>query len=165
MRVKPLGFRLAFLLALVGIGIPLADRFLQQAVAGGRSDAEVKVNALVGKVDAAGKQQITVTLDINKGWHIYANPVGNADFEPAKTVVSLKTAAKPEEVKVIYPKGTVHQDKLIGEFAVYENRVQIQVNVRRAPGDTGPLELSVRFQACHDKGVCLPPATVKRTVK
>ncbi len=130
------------------------------AQAGGRSDAEVKVQAAGTKPDANGQQVITITLDINKGWHIYANPVGNEDFEQARTVVTVKTAAKPEAVKIHYPPGKLYKDKSLGQFAVYENRVQIMAQLQRAPGDAGPVEVSVRFAACSDMNLCLPPATV-----
>ncbi len=165
MRVPkhPLGLALASL-ALLVIGALLLGRGLCPAAwAGGRSDAEVKVQAAGTKPDATGQQVITITLDINKDWHIYANPVGNEDFEQARTLVSVKAAAKPEEVKVHYPPGKVYKDKSLGQFLVYENRVQIQAHLRRAPGDTSPVEVTIRFSACRDK-LCLPPATVKRTV-
>src|SRR5438876_602600 len=57
--------------------------------AGGKSDEEVKVAVAASKLDDAGKQVVTLTLTINKGWHIYANPVGNEDLAPAATLVKL----------------------------------------------------------------------------
>ena len=40
--------------------------------AGGKSDSEVKITALINKRDDNGKQILTVTLLHNKGWHTYA---------------------------------------------------------------------------------------------
>ena len=39
----------------------------------------------------------------------------------------------------------------------------IKATVKRAKGDTSPLEVSVKFQACDEK-MCLLPATVKVAV-
>lgn len=138
---------------------------LGSADAGGKkSDAEVKVTVEAAKPDGAGKQVITVHLDINKGWHVYSNPVGNDDLAEARTEVKVSGKTKPESVKIDYPKGHIINDKIVGKYGVYEDKVAIKATVQRAAGDTGPLEVSVKFQACNDKGSCLFPATVKKTV-
>ncbi len=136
-----------------------------EAGGGKKSDSEVKVSAKAGKPDDAGKQVVTVTLAINKGWHVYANPVGNADLRSSQTVITVSAKEKLDQVKVAYPPGKVINDKLVGDYRTYEDKVDIVATVQRARGDAGPLEVSVRFMACHDKGVCLLPATVKLTVK
>ena len=58
---------------------------------------------------------------------------------------------------------SVIDDKVLGKYRVYEGKVTIKAAVRRAKGDTSPLEVSVKLQACDDKQ-CLLPATIKRTV-
>jgi len=144
------------LLSLCGLGTSL--------VAGGKkSDAEVKVSATAGKIDPAGLQIVTVTLDINKGWHIYANPVGNDDLGSAQTVLTVKAAAKPAVVTVMYPPGKVKEDKIVGNYNYYQDKIVLKASVKRASGDTSPLELNVRFQACN-KNQCLLPAQVKLTI-
>src|SRR6266478_3541233 len=76
------------------------------AHAGGKgSDSEVKVSAAAAKPDAAGKQIVTVTLLHNKGWHTYANPVGNDDFDNNKTLITVFAKGKPVDAKVEYPPG------------------------------------------------------------
>jgi DsbC/DsbD-like thiol-disulfide interchange protein len=136
---------------------------LRSAWAGGKkSDAEVKVDVEAAKPEG-GKQVITVKLDINKGWHIYGNPVGNETLEAAQTVVNVTGKNKPASVKVDYPKGHTVEDKVVGKYTSYEGKIEIRATVERAPGDTEPLTVGVRFQAC-DKNSCLFPATVKRTV-
>lgn len=138
---------------------------LGTAHAGGKkSDAEVKVNVEAAKPDNAGKLVITIQLDINKGWHIYSNPVGNDDLAGAQTEVKVGGKTKPASVKIDYPKGHVIDDKVLGKYGVYEDKVAIKATVQRADGDTGPLEVSIKFQACNDKGSCLFPATVRKTV-
>jgi DsbC/DsbD-like thiol-disulfide interchange protein len=120
-----------------------------------KSDSEVKVKAVAGPAEG-GKKTIKLTLDISKGWHVYANPVGNEDLTNAQTVVEVKANGKPVAAKVDYPRGKVHKDKLVGDYQIYENTVTIPVQVA-APG---PVEISVRVQAC-DARKCLLPATVK----
>jgi hypothetical protein len=127
-----------------------------------KSDAVVKVKATADKPGADGKQTLTITLDIERPWHLYANPVGNEDFASAQTTISVSARAKPEDVKIDYPPGKLLKDPA-GDFKVYEGQVTIKAHLRRARGDTGPLEVSVKLQACNDKS-CLLPATVKVTV-
>src|SRR5262245_55845055 len=131
---------------------------------GKKSDAEVKVTVEAAKPEGAGKQIVTVHLDINRGWHVYSNPVGNEDLAAAQTEVKVSGKTKPASVKIDYPKGQIIDDKVLGKYGVYEDKVSIKATVQRADGDTGPLDVSVKFQACNDKGSCLFPATVKKTV-
>lgn len=130
---------------------------------GKKSDSEVKIAAVASKVDASGNQLVSITLDINKGWHAYANPVGNADLRPSQTVVKFAKVS-PENVKIAYPEGKLHEDKILGDYKVYEGRVNIKAAVRRAAGDAGPLEVAITIQVCNEK-TCLLPATVKLAVK
>lgn len=156
-RLVPFGL---FLGAALAAGLTLGS-----ASAGGKkSDAEVKVSVQATKPDDAGKFVITVQLDINKGWHIYSNPVGNDDLAAAQTIVKVSGKTKPASVKIDYPKAHVIDDKVLGKYGVYEDRVAIKAIVQRAAGDTGPLDVSVKFQACNDKGSCLFPATVIKSV-
>jgi DsbC/DsbD-like thiol-disulfide interchange protein len=136
-----------------------------EAGGGKKSDSEVKVSAKAAKPDETGKQTITITMVINKGWHIYANPVGNPDLRSSQTVITVTAKEKLNQVKVDYPVGKVVNDKLVGNYRTYEGKVDIRATVQRARRDAGPLEVSVRFMACHEKGVCLLPATVKLNVK
>jgi hypothetical protein len=128
-----------------------------------KSDAVVKVSASADKPSADGKQTVSVVLAHDPGWHTYANPVGQEDLANAQTTVSVSAKAKLEDVKIEYPPGKVVKDKLVGDYKVYEEKTTIKAVVKRAAGDTGPLEVTVKFQACTDKQ-CLLPSTVKLTV-
>jgi uncharacterized protein len=132
-----------------------------QAV-GKRSDAVVKVKAAASALGVDGKQTVTVTLDVDKGWHIYANPVENDMLTSIQTVVSINAQTKPADVKVTYPAGKLHDDKK-DKFYFYDGKVTILVQVQRAAGDVGPLEATIRFCACDDSS-CLSPATKKITL-
>jgi DsbC/DsbD-like thiol-disulfide interchange protein len=130
---------------------------------GKKSDSVVKATATATKPDADGNQVVTVTLAHDSGWHTYANPVGQDDLANAQTVVTVNAKTKPEDVKVEYPAGKLIKDKVVGDYKVYDDKVTIKAVVKRAKGDTSPLEVSVKFQACTDKQ-CLVPATVKLMV-
>lgn len=131
------------------------------AQAAKKSDAVVKINATAGEPGPDGKQVVTLTLKIDKPWHLYANPVP-PEFPGIPTEVKVEKV-KPEDVKVDYPPGKLVKDAVVGDYKVYEDQVTIKATVQRARGDRSPLELSVRVQACTDKQ-CLLPATVKLTV-
>lgn len=125
-----------------------------------KSDSKVKATAVAGKLDATGKQVITLTLDIEKGWHLYANPVGNEDFAGNKTEVVVKGAVNPDATKVAYPKGDPY--KQAGQsFMIYEHQIRIPILVQRT--EKGSVDLFIRVNACSegDNGVCLPGGTVK----
>ena len=36
------------------------------------------------KLDADGKQTVAITIQIDKGWHIYANPVDDNSLRPPR---------------------------------------------------------------------------------
>ncbi len=125
---------------------------------GKKSDSVVKVKAKLDKAPA-GKAVVVLTLDIQPGWHLYANPVGLEDLESSQVVVKFANAA----AKIEYPVGKVITDVTLGNYNVYEDTVAIRATIDRAAGDTSPIEITVRLQACDAK-TCLPPATVKVSV-
>src|SRR5205823_5968613 len=66
------------------------------------SDKVVKISATADKPDDAGNQTVTITVEIDKPWHIYANPVGNDMLAPVQTKVTFKDV---EDAKITYPPG------------------------------------------------------------
>src|SRR5262249_53905480 len=82
----------------------------------------------------------------DRPWHVYANPVANDMLKSVQTTV--KFLSKVDEVKIEYPAGKVVKDTTTGDYKTYEGKVTIKATVRRAKGDTGPLSLSVKIQAC-----------------
>src|SRR6266446_5939304 len=148
---------LACLLALESIQPELAGQ------GANKSAAKVKATATADKPAADGKQVVTITLTVDKGWHAYANPVGLQDLADAQTSVTVTGKGKPEVIKIDYPQGKLVKDKVVGDYKVYEDKVEITATVRRAKGDTTPLDVAVKLQVCNEK-TCLPPATVKLSV-
>jgi uncharacterized protein len=130
---------------------------------GQEKNSEVKVSASAEKPDANGNQVIRITLDIEKGWHAYANPVDNEDLASVQTTVKITGKNPLEKVGTEYPQGKLVVDPA-GNHRVYEGKVTIKATVTRAKGDTDPLQVTVKYQACNDK-TCKPPATAKLEVK
>ncbi len=105
---------------------------------------------------------VTLTLAIDKGWHLYANPVGLDELVPVQTVVSVKAKGALDNVKINYPAGKKVKDKDVGDYMVYEDKAVLVVHVTRAKGDDSPLELTVKIQAC-DASTCRLPSELKLT--
>ena len=129
----------------------------------GTSDPHVKVSAVGTEPDKSGKQIVTITLLLDKGWQCWANPCG-VEMEGMKsleTEVSFASKIKPIFAKIAYPAGTVI-DSVIGKYNVYEQKVEINAVVWRAKDDPGPLEACVRYTSKHEiTGHCQIPRTVK----
>jgi thiol:disulfide interchange protein len=147
------------LLLLVG-GLLVAAPVLAQAT---KSDSVVKAKVTADK-PVGGKQVVTITLEIDPKYHLYANPVGNPDFEASQVKVDVSSARKLESVKIDYPPGKLKKDATAGDYKEYKGKVTIKANVQRAKDDTGPLTVSIKIQACDDSK-CLFPSTIKKTVE
>jgi DsbC/DsbD-like thiol-disulfide interchange protein len=143
----------------LGLALGAADQ------GGDKKPSHAKLSASVTKADKDGKQVVTIKMKIDDKWHAYANPVQNEDFESIRTTVDVKSANKLQDVKVAYPEGKKTLDKLIGTYFVYEGEVEFKATIRRAAGDSGPLEVKVNFSLCNDKEGCLPVESVVMEVK
>src|SRR5215468_9253111 len=91
----------AFALAVLALVLPVH-------AAGEKSDSKVKATAKASAIKD-GKQTVTITIDIEKDWYIYANPVKAEDFEDNKTRVMIKAKEKID-ADILYPTGKVKQD-------------------------------------------------------
>jgi Flp pilus assembly protein CpaB len=136
------------------------------AEAGGKSDTKVKATATATTPDKDGKQIVTVTLDIEKGWYIYANPVGLKGQEDNQTVVAF--AAKEKVTAAVkYPEGvvktTTDEKKQEVRYRAYVGQVVLQAQLQRTAGDKSPLQISIDVNACSSN-TCLLPGVVKLTV-
>lgn len=153
MITRPLFGTAVVLAAVLGVaGLDTAAR------ASEKSDSKVKLDVKADKPGADGTQVVTVKLDIEEDWHLYANPVNNELLETGATKVKFLAGEKALEAKVEYPKGKRVTEA--GEaYDIYEGRVTIKATVQR-PKD-GPVKLQIKVQACSDKTKkCLLPATV-----
>ncbi|MFO0918571.1 MAG: protein-disulfide reductase DsbD family protein [Planctomycetaceae bacterium] len=127
-----------------------------------KDQVKAKVFLSVDKLPAGGKCKFLVILDVEKGWHINANPPEPDNMIPTQVTVASKVDLKQAETK--YPTGK----KLVVEVfpepvSVYEGEVEIRGEIdvpAAAGGKTDDLEFQIRYQACNDK-TCLPPKTLK----
>jgi len=122
----------------------------------------VAATGTLGEPDKDGKRALTVTLKLQKPWHIYANPVEYDDLELAKTTVDVFADGKKLASKIEYPKGIAEKDKKGEEYRVYEGEVVIKGTV--TVKDAKELEIRIKVQAC-EKDRCLLPATIAIPVK
>jgi Disulphide bond corrector protein DsbC len=149
----------------------LASACVWVVLAGGPADAQdaqtsasvVKVTAKAGKPDDQGRVEVTITLDIDEDYFLFANPAGNETFELSQTKVRLKKGEEErvKDLEVEYPQGKERVDRVIGDYRVYEGRVQIKARFTPPAGQKEPVTLQVKLTAFNDKRfACLPWAVV-----
>jgi thiol:disulfide interchange protein len=126
-----------------------------------KSDSVVKVEVAAGKIEN-DKQTVTLTLIIEKEWHLYAHEIGQENLAIAAEV-TISGQTKPQTVKISYPPGKLKEDNAVGDHYIYEGKAVIQANVQRVKGDTGPLKATIKLQACSsgESATCLPASTVE----
>jgi len=125
------------------------------------SSDKVRLNLAEGGKALIGETgEIILTLDIEPGWHVNANPASMEFLIP--TVVNSSVNGQALEIPTQYPRGRV-SDIVLGDTAleVYDDGASIRL---RPDGKqiavlekVGRLEMIVRAQACSDEGVCLAP--------
>ncbi len=124
----------------------------------------MKVRATATAPDDAGKQRVTVTLELDKRLQIYANHVENVDFEAARTRMTLKVAGESVPAEFQYPKGVKKMLTGIDTFWIYVGKVTFEATVQRKVGDSAPLEVAVWMSGHLDESICLLPGVVRLTV-
>jgi len=127
-----------------------------------KDQVKAKVFLSVDKLPAGGKCQFVVILDVEKGWHINANPPEPDNMIPTQVTVASKVDLK--QLETTYPAGKKLAVEVFPEpVSVYEGQVEIRGEIEvptGAGGKTDDLEFQIRYQACNDK-TCLPPKTMK----
>ena len=154
--------RIGWLMALAGLLIPTTTSGNAQQ-SPRRSDSVVKAGATASRPDVHGVQVISIDLEIEKGWWIYANPVNHDKefLDPARTKVVIKTKMKSLS-SVKYPGGRTLKDEF-DRFDVFEGKLKIEATVKRAAGDTGPLDIEIHVNA-FNRSLLLVPGVVRLTV-
>jgi uncharacterized protein len=136
----------------------LSTRLAEQ-VKNPKSSADVvKADLSVGSL-ADGLEKYYVRITVAKGWHVYANPVGNDKLAESATVVELRADGEKLSIHYpTYPKGTEKKGEL-GDYKVYEGGVSVLVEVAYDTVKDKKMSARVTVVACNDK-VCLAPATI-----
>ena len=118
----------------------------------------LKAKPAASKLVTPGKAfTVTISLEIEKPFHIQSNPP-KENYIP--TELKLDAIKGFKAGKVTYPKATettIGGDKL----TVYEGKVEVKIEVTPdksvKPGKY-PLSFTLSYQGCNDK-VCYPPST------
>jgi hypothetical protein len=129
----------------------------------------VRIEGSLSRADLSPGEPVDliVTLRIDKGWHINANPAS----EPFLVPTAVEVAVEGGELTFTpqYPEGkiiTIGPEK--DRVSVYDGHVTLHaelVPVRLPPGSKeGRLSVSVQAQACNDTGRCLAPATIRTEI-
>ena len=128
-----------------------------------RSDSVVKIKANLDDKAPAGKAVVVLHLEIEPGWHLYANPPDHEDLGDSQLVVKVVGS---NAAKIEYPSGKLVNDKFLGKFKKYDEKIEVRAIVERKAGDNAPIHLTISLQSCSDSAplICLPPAVVKVTV-
>jgi uncharacterized protein YyaL (SSP411 family) len=125
--------------------------------------ASARLTGEPGTVVAPGQEfEAIVSLTIQKGWHIHANPTSVPELKPTTLQLAPSSGRSATLIKVAYPAG---EAKVLGSLgtekvALYEGNIEFSARLRLAE-DTGPgsiaLNLRLSYQACNDR-LCLAPA-------
>ena len=123
-------------------------------------DSAAHVKATAKGTSLGDRDEILVTLTIDPGYHLNANPVSIDYLIP--TVVTVPTAP---DATITYPIGHIFKPKFSPEgISVYEGSIEIRVEApkgRLASATSTPLRIDV--QACTAQ-ICLPSATLTTSV-
>ena len=110
-----------------------------------------------------------VTVTIQDGWHVYANPTGVAEMKPTTLGLDSKVQPTVSLVKVFYPAGDAKVLSSLGneKIALYEGKVEFKARVKiseQARAGTVAVPLNLFYQACNDR-VCQAPAQLEILLK
>lgn len=126
------------------------------------SSDKVRLNLAEGGKALIGETgEIILTLDIESGWHVNANPASMEFLIP--TVAKSSAGGQSLDIPTEYPRGRV-SDIVLGDTAleVYDDGASIRLlpdeKQTTALKEAGKVDMTVRVQACSDEGVCLAPA-------
>jgi uncharacterized protein len=120
------------------------------------ADSADHVHVVAAARDTTDTDKLVVTLRIDPGFHINANP---ASFENLIPTSLMFAGVKP--LRVVYPKATRFKPKFLSEaLDVYQGTVAIAAYLPKGTFSRSvPLGITVTAQACTDV-ICLPPATL-----
>jgi len=112
---------------------------------------------------APGREfEAVVTVTIQDGWHIYANPTSLAEMKPSTLDLEPQSEPSARLLEVSYPAGPT---KVLGSLgsekvSLYQGKVEFKARLRlAADAKPGTIELKLRlsYQACNDR-LCRAPA-------
>ncbi len=126
-----------------------------------KSSADVVAGELNVEAVAGGRQPFSVTLTVEKPYHIYANAVKNKALADAATAVEVIRDGRTIDATLAFPPARTVADAAAGDHDVYDGKIVVAGSVEAG---TGPLEVRVRLTACT-AGRCLLPAALTLKAK
>jgi thioredoxin:protein disulfide reductase len=125
------------------------------------ADRLVRVSAPAVTIAAGEKATVVVTLTIESGWHINANPPSPDYMIP--TTIEAKGGRGVTTAAPVYPAPHVMKVGFDDNpLSVYDHSARIELPVaaaKTAENGAHVLKGTLRFQSCNDQ-VCLAPASV-----
>jgi len=98
-----------------------------------------------------------VDIDLDEGLHLYGQPIPEG-FIPTEVGVEAPEGVRVDETR--YPSTVPFQiDGIDEEFRTFEAgqiRIAVPISNGLAEGDSFPLKVNVRYQACTDRECFLP---------
>lgn len=156
-RPAAFGRRSVLIVALLASSMRIPQADAREAPSFGRTQDHVHVTARqLGHADT-----ILITLSIDPGYHVNANPASEDYLIPTSVAFA---GAKPEHID--YPPSIPFKPAFSEKpINVYEGRVVIAASFPPGTLDrTRARALTVTAQACTDR-ICLPPAQISATVE
>ncbi|MBM4073630.1 MAG: hypothetical protein FJ271_32625 [Planctomycetes bacterium] len=105
----------------------------------------VRLNVVAARPDATGRQQVVVTLNIDKDYYLLGHDLSE-DLKQSRLKVDFLVEGKPVAAMLTYPAGKRIDDETFGAYAIYLDQAVISGVVQRTAGDMRPLEIVVRMQ-------------------
>lgn len=111
------------------------------------------------------KFDLTLTIDIGKGFHIQSHKPLMDAFVP--TEVFMKPTEGLTFGQALYPKPHIRKLPVLGEISEYSGKINVRVPVTvedEPPSKPVRLAGILKHQGCNDKGTCFPPTAVRFTL-
>lgn len=126
---------------------------------------EVVANVSEVQLDAGGKGEAVITLDIADGYHIHSNPASDKFYHATEVKAAQQEGLTPG--KPAYPKAVTHKFGFSDKpLSVYEGRAVIRLPLsadKTAAKGRHTLNTTVHVQPCDDE-VCLPPRDINAPI-
>ncbi|PCI97522.1 MAG: hypothetical protein COB14_08955 [Alphaproteobacteria bacterium] len=121
------------------------------------SKSKVNVRAqIIHSQSTATHKSVKVTIKIDEGWHLNANPASLDFLIP--TVVDIQSA-EPSTVQVDYPKAHTIKTPLT-TIKIYKNTIDINATIdSKQTIETSEMRTLIQVQACQ-KDTCYPPSQI-----
>jgi uncharacterized protein len=108
---------------------------------------------------------VVVSVKIQDGWHIYANPTGLTEMKPTALGLRSESARGFRLLNVSYPSG---ESKVLGSLgtenvSLYEGKVEFTARLKLADdARSGRVKISLKlsYQACNDR-LCHAPTALE----